>query len=147
MIANRTGGLAVADHREVIQVSLEIEADSDPIAGVIRLSNRTAVPFVGWLTLSAALERVRRAEERRGRIPDMTIARLQLTPTERKIVSLLCEGLTNPQIAQRLTVSARTVQGHLLKVFRKLGVSSRTELVARMLRAKIESATEKDGEG
>ncbi len=59
----------------------------------------------------------------------------RLTATERRVVELVCEGLTNPQIAQRLSVSPRTVQGHLLKVFRKYRVSSRTELVVRLLRS------------
>lgn len=130
------GGLAVADLKGVVEIYLEIEADSDPIAGVIRLSNGSEIPFVGWLALSAGLERLRRTTDWGARaIHSDSIARHDLTRTEREIVTLLCEGLTNPQIARRLTVSARTVQGHLLKVFRKLGVSSRTELVARMLRA------------
>lgn len=58
-----------------------------------------------------------------------------LTHAERDVVALVCEGLTNVQIAQRLSVSPRTVQSHLLKVFRKFGVSTRAELVARILRA------------
>lgn len=123
---------------QMMHVSLEIEEGSDPIAGTIRMPGEIAVPFVGWLALSAGLERLRRAAgEREPAVPDWRIE--QLTPAEREIVSLLCEGLTNPQIAHRLTVSARTVQGHLLRVFRKLGVSSRTELVARMLRAEMQS--------
>lgn len=53
----------------------------------------------------------------------------RLTETERRVVELVCEGLTNREISERLSVSPRTVQGHLLKVFRKLGVSSRTRLM------------------
>ena len=53
-----------------------------------------------------------------------------LTPTERQVVAHAVEGLTNPQIAERLFISRRTVQTHLSHVFAKLGLSSRVELVS-----------------
>jgi DNA-binding NarL/FixJ family response regulator len=40
----------------------------------------------------------------------------------------VAEGLSNPQIAARMFVSRRTVTTHLTSVFRKLGISARTEL-------------------
>ena len=57
-----------------------------------------------------------------------------LTPTERRVVDLVTEGLTNPQIGERLFVSRRTVQTHLAHVFTKLGLSSRTQLAAEATR-------------
>lgn len=53
-----------------------------------------------------------------------------LTPTERRVVDLVSEGLSNPQIGQRLYVSRRTVQTHLAHVFAKLDISSRAQLAA-----------------
>ena len=53
-----------------------------------------------------------------------------LTPTEQRVVALVAEGLSNPQIGERLFVSRRTVQTHLAHVFAKLGISSRTQLAA-----------------
>ena len=53
-----------------------------------------------------------------------------LTPTELQIVELVAQGLTNPQIGDRLFISRRTVQTHLSHVFTKLGVSTRAELAA-----------------
>lgn len=58
-----------------------------------------------------------------------------LSESEVRVVRLLCEGLTNPEIAERLFVSRRTVQSHLYNVFKKVGVRSRTELVARAVAA------------
>jgi DNA-binding CsgD family transcriptional regulator len=53
-----------------------------------------------------------------------------LTEREREVVALLCEGLKNSEIAERLCRSVRTVENHLAAAFSKLGVSTRTEAVA-----------------
>src|SRR5262245_9776457 len=54
-----------------------------------------------------------------------------LTPTEVKVAELVAEGLTNPQVAERMFVSPGTVKTHLSHIFRKLDVHSRSELSAR----------------
>jgi ATP/maltotriose-dependent transcriptional regulator MalT len=48
-----------------------------------------------------------------------------LTSREVEVLGLVAEGLTNPQVAQRLFLSPRTVQRHLNSIYHKLGVSSR----------------------
>jgi DNA-binding CsgD family transcriptional regulator len=55
-----------------------------------------------------------------------------LTASERRIAELASEGLSNREIAQTLFVTARTVEGHLTSVFRKLQVDSRDELPAAL---------------
>jgi DNA-binding NarL/FixJ family response regulator len=55
-----------------------------------------------------------------------------LTASERRIAELASQGLTNREIAQTLFVTARTVEGHLTSVFRKLQLDSRTELPAAL---------------
>jgi DNA-binding CsgD family transcriptional regulator len=57
-----------------------------------------------------------------------------LTPSERAVVDLVAEGLSNPQIGQRLYISRRTVQTHLAHVFAKLHITSRTQLAAAAIR-------------
>jgi DNA-binding CsgD family transcriptional regulator len=57
-----------------------------------------------------------------------------LTPSEQAVVDLVAEGLSNPQIGQRLYVSRRTVQTHLAHVFAKLHITSRTQLAAEAIR-------------
>lgn len=51
-----------------------------------------------------------------------------LTPAELNVVNLVCEGLSNKDIAARLFLSARTVQAHLSHVYAKLSISSRVQL-------------------
>jgi DNA-binding CsgD family transcriptional regulator len=57
-----------------------------------------------------------------------------LTPTERDVVRLVTEGLTNNDIATRLFVSPRTVQTHLTHVYTKLGLTSRVQLAQEAAR-------------
>jgi DNA-binding CsgD family transcriptional regulator len=57
-----------------------------------------------------------------------------LTATELQVVELVSEGLTNPQVAQRMFLAAGTVKVHLGHIFRKLDVHSRSELVAVAVR-------------
>jgi DNA-binding CsgD family transcriptional regulator len=64
-----------------------------------------------------------------------------LTPTEGRVVDLVAEGLSNPQIGERLFISRRTVQTHLAHVFAKLGISSRTQLAAEAARRRQATPT------
>ena len=56
----------------------------------------------------------------------------QLTPVEERIVALVSEGRTNREVGAVLNLSARTVEGHLSRVYGKLGLRSRVELAHRV---------------
>lgn len=57
-----------------------------------------------------------------------------LTPTERDVVRLVQEGLSNKEIGAQLFISPRTVQAHLTHVYAKLGVPSRLQLIQEAAR-------------
>jgi DNA-binding NarL/FixJ family response regulator len=74
--------------------------------------------------LQATGERTRRRETREIE---------ELTPQEARIAGLVVEAASTPEIAAQLFLSPRTVEYHLHKIYRKLGVSSRVELARALL--------------
>lgn len=52
-----------------------------------------------------------------------------LTPREEQVVALVADGLSNREVAQELNLSEHTVKKYLFRIFDKLGISSRVELV------------------
>jgi DNA-binding CsgD family transcriptional regulator len=55
-----------------------------------------------------------------------------LTDAERRVVDLVVTGMTNREVAAALFLSPKTVETHLARVYRKLGIGSRAELGARL---------------
>ncbi|HET9545215.1 MAG TPA: AAA family ATPase [Gaiellaceae bacterium] len=72
-----------------------------------------------------------RARSELGRIGGRAPSRGELTPAERRVAELVAEGRTNREVAAALFLSDRTVEGHLSRVYMKLGVRSRAELARR----------------
>jgi len=60
-----------------------------------------------------------------------------LTPTELRVVDLVADGLTNPQIGERMFISRGTVKVHLSHIFAKLNIDSRAELAAEATRREL----------
>ena len=91
---------------------------------------RTAYEAFSSMGANAFAERARRELLAAGEKASSRIdgSAPQLTSQEAQIASLVCAGLTNPEIGTRLFLSPRTIEYHLHKVFAKLGISSRTEL-------------------
>jgi len=60
-----------------------------------------------------------------------------LTPQQFRVLTMVCEGLLNKQIAYELSVSEATIKAHVTAIFRKLGVRTRTQ--AALLLQQLES--------
>jgi NarL family two-component system response regulator LiaR len=60
-----------------------------------------------------------------------------LTPRELEVLALMVEGLTNPQIAERLVVSKATARTHVSSILGKLGAATRSEAVALAVRHRL----------
>jgi len=106
-----------------------------------RVLRRVQQRSAAQAALSEALERFEaqgarlwadRARDELGRIGGRAPSRHELTPTERKIAELVAEGRTNREVAAALFVTPKTVESALTRVYRKLGVRSRTALARRL---------------
>jgi two-component system nitrate/nitrite response regulator NarL len=75
------------------------------------------------------------ADVARERAPSAALARL--TRREQEIVRLIDEGLSNKQIAQRLSIELATVKNHVHNILEKLGVARRAEAAAAIRNGKI----------
>jgi RNA polymerase sigma factor (sigma-70 family) len=97
---------------------------------------RTAHEIFSAAGASAFAERARielEATGERARRRNVDVAVDALTPQEARIARLAAEGASNPEIADQLYVSRRTVEAHLTKIYSKLGINSRTQLAYAML--------------
>src|SRR5436305_5024507 len=91
---------------------------------------RQALDIADALGASAIADRARhelRAAGGRPRRP-RTSGVESLTASERRIAMMASEGRSNPEIAQALFITKKTVEAHLANVYRKLDIHSRVEL-------------------
>ena len=97
------------------------DVEEDELLGAIR-SAREGRPVLAPEALQALMHRSARPVE------SSTIE--PLTKREREVLTLVAQGMTNPQIAEQLVISTSTVQFHVHNILGKLGVGTRTEAVA-----------------
>ena len=108
-------------HREIVGLVAKVDV-SQPFKG-----SRVRPGF--WVTLASE----RNLDGASPQLKAEAVHHLQfLTPSERRVALLVAEGLRNHDVAHQLGKSPRTVDFQLSAIYRKLGVTSRTEL-ARLL--------------
>ena len=129
--------LAGGDADELLAASAGWEGLGDLVAAVDAAAQASDL-HRGAGRLGSALSAAARARvlaDRSGACTPALLAAvhpLPLTARERESAVLAARGLSNRAIAERLTVSVRTVEGHLYRAGRKLGVSDRSQLAARV---------------
>lgn len=97
-------------------------AAGDALEEALALFDQLGAPL--WV--ARARDELGRVGTRRAREGDSS----ELTEVERQVAELVAAGRTNRAIANKLFMAERTVEAHLTRAYRKLGVSSRTELAA-----------------
>lgn len=133
--ADRTPDVALASEDAGAALAAEGRTDEARRLFAEALETMTGISANGDIARIAA--RMRHAGIRRGvRGPRRRASSgwAALTPAELRVAKLVAEGLTNPEIAERLFISRDTVKTHIGHVFSKLGVVSRRELAAEVRR-------------
>lgn len=127
---------AVAHHRQIDQ-PFEL-ARSLLIAGSVhrrtKAKKRARDALTEAVEIFAGLQATPwtdRAQNEIDRIGGRHAPATELTPTEDQVADLVAGGLTNKEVAERLFLSVKTVEANLSRVYRKLGLRSRSELVAQ----------------
>jgi DNA-binding NarL/FixJ family response regulator len=92
--------------------------------------------------MGAELWAARAAEELERAAPGRAAG--ELTATESRIARLVAEGRKNREIGEALFLSVATVEGHLTRLYRKLGIRSRSELTRLVADGSIELAPDGD---
>jgi NarL family two-component system response regulator LiaR len=98
-----------------------VDAIRDVCAGEVVLDPHVARKVVQWFSSLSRGHRVESAGD-------------YLSERELEVLKLAAKGMSNKEIAAQLSLSVRTVQSHLGRIFDKLEVSSRTEAVLRALK-------------
>jgi DNA-binding NarL/FixJ family response regulator len=109
-----------ANHRRDSRKPLREGIDIADVCGAIPLADRAR----------------RELQASGGRVQPRTGGRYdELTPSEQRIAELAASGLSNPEIAQRLFVTVKTVEMHLSNAYRKLDIRSRHQLAGALQRS------------
>jgi NarL family two-component system response regulator LiaR len=120
--------------RDLVQKALQSGAVSYLLKNVSAndLAEAIRAAHAGRSTLAPEAIQALVRTERQPLIPDY-----DLTPREHEVLALLVEGLTNPEIAERLSVSRSTAKAHVSNILSKLSVSNRAEAVALAIQQHI----------
>ena len=133
LAARWAAALAEHDGDALLAVSHELEAMGDRIAAadasahawrVFHHQNRRGPA----LTASGRAERLITACGATTPATQAAAMPLPLTEREREIAILICQGLSNIEIARALTLSVRTIEGHIYRACARVGTATRTEL-------------------
>ncbi len=135
------------DHPEIQVIALTSFKDDELVEGALRagaisyllknvsideLANAIRAAYAGRSSLAPEVTQVLVATAIRPPAPGRNLTRREL-----EVLALMVEGLTNPEIAERLVISRSTVKTHVSNILSKLDVTSRVEAVTLALQHKL----------
>lgn len=141
----RAGDASDGPAPAVVVVSLSSLDDAGVHVAAARRAHPRSVVLIAWPGGELATDPFRAATrtlergDGAGRTDDpaamAAIAVRRLSPIEGHILSLIADGMTNPEIARELNLAGQTVKNYVSALFTKLGVSRRTEAAVLYVRA------------
>jgi DNA-binding NarL/FixJ family response regulator len=134
--AAHAAALAARDRDGLVDASRQYEAFGDRLAAADAAAHAVEAyqnaGLRGSALIVSATARRLAAECQGAQTPALRAATTPqpITARQREIITLAAEGLSNKEIADRLTMSVRSVQGHLFRASQRAGVNSRDQLIA-----------------
>jgi DNA-binding CsgD family transcriptional regulator len=131
----RAVSLPLRHGRQVLgTIHLFLAEGSEKLEGQdLRLARWGARALARGLSYATRMNRPALENRRRGQDVQSRLDRTPLTKREKEVVSLLVSGASTRQIAEQTGLTVATVHTYLKRIYSKLGVHSRVELVARMV--------------
>jgi DNA-binding NarL/FixJ family response regulator len=134
--ATHAAALAAGDGDGLVEASCHYEEFGDRLAAADAAAQAVVIYQQAGLrgaamNASAIVERLA-AECQGGQTPALRAAAAPqpFTARQREIISLAAQGLSNKEIADRLTMSKRSVEGHLFRASQRVGANSREQLIS-----------------
>lgn len=122
---------SASDDAATIRRALELGASGfmSKSSGIDEIRAATAHVLAGEIYTPACFDS---RQETDGAMADLVTRLRSLTPQQSRVLSMLCEGLLNKQIAYELNVSEATIKAHVSAILLKLNVDSRTQAVIQL---------------
>ncbi|TXH93890.1 MAG: response regulator transcription factor [Rheinheimera sp.] len=138
--------ISASDDQDVIRRVMNFGASAyvPKSAHPTEIANALHAVMAGEIWLPEKYQHLLRANPQQHEDLDLAARIAQLTQQQYKVLYYLTEGWLNKQIAYDLHISEATVKAHMTAIFRKLGVTNRTQVVIQAQRLQLEAPVDRD---
>jgi DNA-binding NarL/FixJ family response regulator len=138
--------ISASDDQDVIRRVMNFGASAyvPKSAHPVEIGKALNAVMAGDIWLPEKYQHLLNANPRQHEDLDLAARIAQLTQQQYKVLYYLTEGWLNKQIAYDLHISEATVKAHMTAIFRKLGVTNRTQVVIQAQRLQLEAPVDRD---